>query len=137
MFHIRTITMHTEIFPLHPQIHTMADERSPTTHSYFATEDARNIIVLPSQATTHERGGLHQLVCLPLPRQEVAKMEPCHAQLVPQSEITTVNMVKIFTSIITYECSIEDNENMPNSWLPIAATENPQPTQEFVSGRIT
>ena len=115
----------------------MADERSPTTHSYFATEDARNIIVLPSQATTHERGGLHQLVCLPLPRQEVAKMEPCHAQLVPQSEITTVNMVKIFTSIITYECSIEDNENMPNSWLPIAATENPQPTQEFVSGRIT
>ena len=32
---------------------------------------------------------------------------------------------------------IEEGESMPNSWLPIAATENPPPTQEFVSGRIT
>ena len=57
-------------------------------------------------------------------------------QLLPQPEITTLNTLKAFTSIVTYECSIEDNENMP-SWLPIVAMGNPPPTQEFVSGRIT
>ena len=42
-----------------------------------------------------------------------------------------------FTSNITCGCQIEDGEIMPNSRLPIVAAENPPPTQELVSGRIT
>ena len=58
-------------------------------------------------------------------------------QLLPQPEITTHNAPAAFTSDFTYEHQIEDSESIPNSWLPIVATENPPPTQEFVSGRIT
>ena len=58
-------------------------------------------------------------------------------QLLPQPETTTHNTPAAFTSDFTDECHIEDSENMPNSWLPRVATENPPPTQEFVSGRIT
>ena len=58
-------------------------------------------------------------------------------QLVPQPETTTHYTPVAFTSNFTYECHIEDSENMPNRWLPIVAMGNPPPTQEFVSGRIT
>ena len=58
-------------------------------------------------------------------------------QQVPQPEITTLNTPVAFASYFAYEHQIEDGENMPNRWLPIVATENPPPTQEFVSGRIT
>ena len=58
-------------------------------------------------------------------------------QQVPQPETTAHNKPAALTSNFTYECHIEDSENMPNRWLPIIATGNPPPTQEFVSGRIT
>ena len=58
-------------------------------------------------------------------------------QLVAQPEITTHNTPVAFASYFTYEHQIEEGESMPNSWLPIVATENPPSTQEFVSGRIT
>ena len=58
-------------------------------------------------------------------------------QLVPQPEITTHNTPVAFASYFIYKHQIKDGDNMPNSWLPIVATENPPPTQEFVSGRIT
>ena len=58
-------------------------------------------------------------------------------QQVPQPETTTHNTPVAFASYFAYEHQIEDGENMPNRWLPIVATENPPPSQEFVSGRIT
>ena len=58
-------------------------------------------------------------------------------QQVPQPEITTHYTPAAFTSDFIYEHQIEDGESIPNSWLPIAATGNPPPTQEFVSGQIT
>ena len=58
-------------------------------------------------------------------------------QQVPQPEITTHYTPAAFTSDFTYEHQIEEGESMSNSCLPIVAAENPPPTQEFVSGRIT
>ena len=58
-------------------------------------------------------------------------------QLLPQPETTTHNTPAAFTSDFIYEHQIEDGESIPNSWLPIVATENLPDTQEFVSGRIT
>ena len=63
---------------------TMAEERPPTTDPYFATEDVKNImnIILPTQATTHERDGLDLLVCPPLPRAGEAGRQLHQAQIV-------------------------------------------------------
>ena len=53
-------------------------------------------------------------------------------QLVPQPETTTLHTPVAFTSDFMYEPQIEDGESIPNSWLPIVATENLPATQEFV-----
>ena len=190
-------------FPINPS-DTMAEKRPTTTDPYFVTRnimnnsnDLEDIILLPTQATTHERDGLDLLVCPPLPRAGEAEMRLHQAhmvygrvhtihpnneegsemvcggmdmthrtsdrikhnsevgigfgvmdthehttlhyipQQVPQPEITTHNTPAAFTSNFTYQDQIEEGESIPNSWLTIQALENPPPTQEFVSGRIT
>ena len=186
-----TVNGHTGIF-LFNLSGTMAEERPPTTDPYFATKNKMNningledIILLPTQATTHERDGLDLLVCPPFPRAgEVGRqlhqaqtvcgrvhttlldykegsemvcggVDMTHQtsdvtehnsevginfgvmdthghttlhyipQQVPQPEITTHYTPAAFTSDFAYERQIEEGESMPNSWLPIAATENP------------
>ena len=54
-----------------------------------------------------------------------------------QPETAILNMPVASSPNITCGFQIEDGEIMPNSRLPIVSAENPPPTQELVSGRIT
>ena len=95
-----TANGHTGIFPFNLS-DTMAEERPPTTDPYFATRNVMNnindledIILLPTQATTHERDGLDLLVCPPFPRAGEGGRQLHQAQLV---------CGRVHTTLLNYE----------------------------------